>query len=96
MSRFIVQSAAACMPASCKYGPYRRVAVLEVEDGVSHVRMISARARGVKRVVRVWERLYVGSSDRCAFAKAYRAAQQRADELNRELANELQTLGVQS
>lgn len=32
MSHYIVQSAAACMPSSCK-GRYRRVAVLEVEDG---------------------------------------------------------------
>lgn len=86
MSQFIVRSSAARMPASMRYGKgkYRRVAVLEVEDGVSQVRMISARARGVKRVVRVWERLFAGSSDRCAFAQAYRAAQQQADELNRE------------
>ena len=74
------------MPASMKFGKgkYRHVAVIEVEDGVSHVRMISARARGVRRVVRVWERLYAGGSDRCAFAQAYAAAQQCADELNRE------------
>jgi hypothetical protein len=69
MGNFIVQTAAACMPSSC-WGTYRRVAVLEVEDGVSQVSMISARARGVVRVVETWERRNVGSTERCAYSRA--------------------------
>jgi hypothetical protein len=60
ISRFIIQTAAAHMPSSCKWGPYRRVAVLEVRDGVEWVAMISDRARGVVRVVATWERCNVG------------------------------------
>ena len=75
MSKYIIKSSAACMPSSCKYGPYRRIAVLEVEDGVESVKMISPRARGVKRVVQTWERLYAGKTDRCAFGRAWRYAE---------------------
>jgi hypothetical protein len=60
---YIIQTAKACMPSSC-WGSnhYRRVAVLEVEDGVMQVKMISSRARGVRRVVRTWERLFDGKT----------------------------------
>jgi len=69
MSHYIVQSAAAFMPASC-WGKYRRVAVLEVQDGVQKVAMISSRAKGVIRVVSTWEKLSVGKTDRCAYERA--------------------------
>lgn len=81
MSHYIVKSAAACMPASC-WGRYARVAVLEIEDGVEDVAMISPRARGVLRVVQTWECLHVGRTERCALARALREAECMADELN--------------
>lgn len=81
MSHYIVQDAAACMPSSCK-GRYRRVAVLEVEDGVERASMISDRARDVIRVVETWEKLNVGSTDRCAFRVARREAETLAGRLN--------------
>lgn len=61
MPNYVVKTAAACMPGSC-WGVYRRVAVLEVEDGLSaeDIKMISPRARGVCRVVETWERRSVG------------------------------------
>jgi hypothetical protein len=71
--RYIVQTAAAPMPNSC-WGVYRRVAVLEVEPGIERVTMISDRARGVVRVVQTWEALNVGSTERCAYERALRAA----------------------
>jgi hypothetical protein len=71
MATYIVQTAAACMPSSCKFGRYRRVAVLEVADPSIHrVAMISARAIGVIRIVRRWERLSVGTTERCAYRRA--------------------------
>ena len=73
MSTFIIQTAAAQMPSSCK-GRYRRVAVLEVEDGLERVAMISERARGVIRIVQTWEKLNVGISARCAYQRALRDA----------------------
>jgi len=81
VSYFIVQHAAAQMPQSC-WGIYRRVAVLEVEDGVERVAMISERARGVVRVVTTWERCNVGTSSRCAFARALTEAEELANALN--------------
>jgi hypothetical protein len=80
MSHYIVQSAAACMPSSCR-GTYRRVAVLEVEDDVERAAMISPRARGVIRVVRTWERRNVGRTSRCAYAIALAEAEALAAEL---------------
>ena len=80
-TKFIVKTAAASMPNSC-WGKYGRVAVLEVVADGPPPKIISARARGVVRVVRTWERLFWGSSSRCAFERARRAAQELADELN--------------
>jgi hypothetical protein len=81
MSRYIVKTAAANMPNSC-WGTYRRVAVLEVEDGVEDVAMISERARGCIRIVETWERLNVGITDRCAYARALDEARAMARDLN--------------
>ena len=73
MSRFIVMTATAQMPASVR-SPYQRVAVVEVDEAIlgpdELPKMISPRARGVIRVVETWERCFVGSSDRCAFRRA--------------------------
>ena len=81
----IVMDAAACMPTSC-WGRYRRVAVVIVEcdEGGTPIqpRMISTHARGVIRIVRTWERLNVGITDRCAFARAKADAQIVADQIN--------------
>lgn len=79
MSTYIIQTAAA-MPSSC-WGRYRRVAVLEVEDGVERVSMISPRARGCIRVVATWERRHVGSTSRCAYERALVAAAELVTEL---------------
>lgn len=80
-THFIVQTASAKMPASC-WGEYGRVAVLEVDADREHVSMISRSARGVHRIVDIWERCYVGKTDRCAYARALADAQALADELN--------------
>ena len=77
---FIVLDKAAKMPNSC-WGKYRRVAVLEVEQG-SIPAMISKRARGVIRVVATWEKLNVGLTERCAFERALSEAHDLARQLN--------------
>jgi hypothetical protein len=82
MSIFIVQTAAASMPSSCK-GRYRRVAILEVEDAYANgVRMISTRAKGVIRVVQTWEKLNVGTTERGAYQRALREAETQCAQLN--------------
>ena len=81
MSNYIVKTAAANMPNSC-WGVYRRVAVLEVQDGVTDVAMISSRARGVINVVATWEKCNVGQTSRCAYRIALAEAQQMAADLN--------------
>lgn len=84
MAKYIVKTASADMPASC-WGKYKRVAVLELEPGVkaADVTMISERARGVRRVVRKWERLNVGKSQRCAYERAIVSACALVARLNR-------------
>jgi len=84
MTKFIVQSASASMPASVK-APYRRVAVLEVNDGLEGpASMISARSRDVVKVVEIWERCHAGwdNGPRTAFARAEADAENLAAKLN--------------
>ncbi len=68
-THFIIQTASAQMPNSC-WGTYKRVAVLEVASNVQRASMISRRARDVVRVIDTWEKLNVGTTERCAYARA--------------------------
>jgi hypothetical protein len=81
-TEFIVKTATAQMPSSC-WGRYGRVAVLEIEIGTAPA-MISARARGVVRIVRTWERLNMGNTDRCAYSRALAEAEALAAKLNED------------
>jgi hypothetical protein len=80
-TEFIVMTAAAAMPASCR-GRYGRVAVCEVDKGV-WPKMISARAKGMVRIVSLREPLHIGG-DRSAYAKALEDAERLARGLNLE------------
>lgn len=84
MSHYIVKTSSAKMPSSC-WGRYAHVAVLEVEDGVESVSMISERAKGVIRIEGVWWSRNVGKTDRCAYACALKDANALADRLNEPL-----------
>ena len=86
MSVYIVKTATAKMPSSCK-GRYGRVAVLEIDDPSVDPKMISERAKNVTRIVRTWERLFWGTSSRCAFSRALAEANRLAAELNAETAD---------
>lgn len=65
--------ASAQMPASCK-GVYKRIAIVETVSA-ERPKMISERTKGVIRIVRSWERLHVGKTERCAYARAMREAE---------------------
>lgn len=84
MPRFIVMEASAATPASWKWsgGPkgYRKLAVVET-DG-TRPKMISERAKGVIRIVRIWDRLYEGKTERSEYARALAEAKELAAELN--------------
>ncbi len=80
-THYIVQTAAACMPNSC-WGNYGKVAVLEVDEGVEQVAMISERARGCHRVVSLYDRLNIGKTERGAFQQAIKEAKEEAAILN--------------
>ena len=77
---YVVKTSAAKMAASVK-GQYRRVAVLEVDPG-TEPSMISERARGVRRIVQIWDRLNVGTTDRCAYRVALAEAEAMVAKLN--------------
>lgn len=79
-THFIVMDSAARMPGTC-WGRYRRVAVVEAVKGTSP-KMISERAIGVVKVVETWEKLNVGTTERCAFERAMAVAREMAAELN--------------
>ena len=84
--RFVVLDRAAKMPASC-YGRYRRVGVVEVTPEAQRSgrepTMLSQCARDVRRVVETWERLYWGSTERCAYQRALAEAEELAADLNK-------------
>lgn len=80
-THYIVQTAAAKMPSRCK-GTYRRVAVLEVAQGLGFVSMISERARGCVRVVQTWEKRNVGVTEKSAYRRALKEARTLATALN--------------
>ena len=62
-----------------RFGRYVRIAVMEVEQGASP-KMISTRAKGVVRVVRLWDRCHDGGN-RSASARALREAEQLLQDL---------------
>jgi len=67
MSRFIVMERTAKPPGRFKGGRYIKVAVVEVEaDFVGEPKMISERAKGVIRIVELWDQCYVGMTERSA------------------------------
>lgn len=80
--RYIVMTAKACMPSSCKFGDYRRVAVVECNPEVEQApKQIHPRHKAVARIVATWERLNVGRTTRDAFSRALRAAHDLVAEL---------------
>ena len=83
MLKYAVISSTAKMPSSC-WGRYRRVGVGELEPGVEGPpTMLSSRSRQVTRVVETWERLNVGTTERCAYQRALREADALATKLNK-------------
>ena len=82
MRRYVVMTAAAHMPSSCR-GTYRRVALVETDLPAPELPLrIDARWRGVTQIVRTWEGLNVGKTERCAYRKALVEAEAMADRLN--------------
>jgi len=88
-TEYIIMTASAHMPNSC-WGIYRRVALVEVEKGVEP-KMISERARGVVRIVRTWENLNVGTTDKCAYRRALAEAKTELAELEKDNTHTLAT-----
>ena len=81
-TEFVVKSSTARQPSSRKWKhPRSRVAIMEVVPGTMP-KMISPRAVGVIRVIRVWEDLYTGQSDHCQYARAMREARLMAEHLS--------------
>ena len=59
------------------YGPYCRIAIVELEDGFEgEPKMISERAKGVVRVVRDFGDVFVGKTERSAYHRALKEAEE--------------------
>jgi len=77
------------MPNSC-WGRYSRVAVVQVDpeilarEGLAAPRMISERARGVIKIIHVWERCHEGATERCAAGRARADAHAMIERLHAE------------
>lgn len=81
-THFEIVDSCAKMSSSC-WGRYRRVAVLEVRNGYT-AKTIDDRPKHVVRIVETWEKLFQGTSDRCAHAKARAAAKALVAKLEAE------------
>ncbi len=73
MTNYIIRVSSAHMPSKVK-APYKRIALIEVEPGVTSVSQISERAKGVVRIVRTWERLHARGTD-TAYTRAMAEAE---------------------
>jgi hypothetical protein len=66
--------------------PDAKGAVVELTDEYAasgeRPKMISDRAKGVAKIVEVWDRLNVGKTDKCAYRVALKEAQELAMRLN--------------
>ncbi len=83
--KYLIKTSRAKMPTSCWGGSkYYHVALLEVDDDVERVTMISPRARGVRRVVESIGPCYRGITDQCQYADAVRHLTQLKKDLERE------------
>lgn len=86
----IVQTAAATPSANC-WGKYKRVAVIVVdldalrELGRDFPSSISTHAKGVVRIVKLWENQNVGTTANCAYQRALIEASELAARINDEL-----------
>ena len=75
MSKYVVKASMAHQPSSRKWRHNRmRVGVMEMQDDAPAPKILSERARGCLRVVRTWEDLYQGTSDRDQYSRAWKAA----------------------
>lgn len=83
MSYFAVMtSAAQTKGLARKFGRYKNVAVVEVEDGHEMPRMISTRSRGLVRIVKHWGSCNVGKAGgNSQYAIALREAQELVEQL---------------
>lgn len=79
--RYMIVVKAAHMPSSC-WGRYVRVGVVELEPGFEgYPKMLSERAKGVKRVIQTWEKCHSGTSNRDAHSRAIREAEELIEHL---------------
>ncbi len=92
MSHYIVRVSTAPVKGKARhYGPWIRLAVIEVPDGVKSVPAIDIRGRNVLRIVRTWgfrRALYDGRTMRSAGKAAIAEAKDLARKLNRRKARE--------
>ena len=68
------------MPSSC-WGTYGKIAVVRT-DGKNMPKQINPRHKSVKSIVKIWRKLNVGTTDRCAYNVALKKANLLADLLN--------------
>lgn len=78
---YVVMTAAAKMPGSCKFGRYGKVAVVET-DGYHTPKQIHPRHAAVRSIVAVWDRLNIGHTERCAYRRALAEAEAMAMRFN--------------
>lgn len=87
--RVWIMTAKAMMPASCRFGTYRRVAVVSLVPGrEERPRCIFERASGVSEILRTWERRNVGKTQSSAYHKALAEARAYCEEHGLEIVGE--------
>lgn len=83
-NQFIIMTAKASMPNSC-FGSYSymKVAVVQILKSGYKPKQIHPNNKKIK-IIRIWDRLYAGSTKNCAFEKAMVQAKELCTQLNGE------------
>lgn len=82
MDKFVVLSSADQNKNSWKWQhPRRRIAVIET-NGIDMPKQIHPNHKSVVKIVKTWEMCYVGTTDRCQFARALAEAEDLCEKLN--------------
>ena len=81
-TKLIIKISQEKMPSSC-WGKYGRVAIMEMEADAPFPAMISPRASGCVKIHKVWNKLFWGTSERCALRRAVEAARQLIESLEK-------------
>ena len=66
------------------WGNYARVAIIET-DGVHMPTRIAERDKTCVQIVKTWNKVHVGSTERCQYQRVLKTAEHEAEQMNKAI-----------